>query len=279
MRAMVLGVLLTAGLCCLLACFGLGGEDAKDAQEPDAQQQGAAADDQPKPVEIDPRHQRRIKALNDPAAEDVADAEDDPLAVLNEDIILGDLPNAKEAAEYFVTKFVQTKYKTNIRFVAPESLMKYMKETQEWRAYGTMTSKDRRQAFKVECFVKFIEPNQWECRRIHVDDRRAYSSELPSNEVELAILKVGDNGRLLLDATETAEADEAESAASEADEKAAAGKLKMARLMLKRKPENARQRLQEVVDKYPDTNAAAEAEELLSKFQEPSDASTTDAPE
>lgn len=264
MRAMALSFLLAAGLCCILACLG-GTKEKKPAAVPNGNQQGELA--------VDPRHQRRIDAVEDAKLEANLPGEDQveetPLD-LSHDEVRGGRPGAQISAEHFVNRFIQRKHKAKVRFSAPESLLKYYPDDQEWRAFGTLKSKDGKQGYRIECFVKLNTEDEWECSRILIDGTRNYDISTSTPETKLPNIRTEDIKNLDLEESEPekpADTDATEKSDTSEDkaEVKAAGKLKMARLLIKRAPAKAKKRLREIIDDYPDTQAAEEARELMKR--------------
>ncbi|WP_146371695.1 tetratricopeptide repeat protein [Symmachiella macrocystis] len=244
MNRFILGLILATGLSCMVACLGTKEEVEKPAETV------------PAPPKIDPRHQPQTERVDKASVE------------LKSMERVGTEEHASIAAEFFVKRFVQQKYRANGDYRDP--LMKYFPKTEEWSAFGVLQGKEPNlPRYTVECFVHLNDQDDWECRLMRIDKQQVYAIDAPDPDVTLPNIKVGPNGKAspVNDNASVATEGDPETPQRTAEAKAA-GDLRMAKSLMKRSPEKAKQRLQTIIDEFPETPAAAEASELIQTIKD-----------
>jgi len=256
MNRLILGLMLAAGLSCMVACLGTKEQEEEPAENVQA------------PPEVDPRHQQRMDDRHKPQTERVENA---PVEIKSMERV-GSETNASMAAEFFVKRFVEIKHRVRGDYRDP--LMKYFPQTEEWSAFGVLQGKDPNlPRYTVECIVHLNDQNEWECRLMRIDKKQVYARDVPDPDVTLPNIKVGANGLPSAVNGKASVASEGNAkTAAEAPERTAdteaAGDLRMAKSLMKRSPEKAKKRLQTIIDEFPETPAAEEARELIQTIKD-----------
>lgn len=262
MRTWFLSIIVAGGLMCMVACLGgtQEGEDQEAAEQPEAAAAPAAPD-------ADPRHQQRIDAMRAAPAEQPAAVVDESPVDFSTAERRGSEAGAALSAEIFVKQFIRLRH--NVRGDYDNPLMKYHPQTQEWSAFGVLKAVNDRGGnsprYTVECWVHFNRNDEWECRVIRIDDAQVYAINADNRDIELPNLKTNADGRPVENQPRETPPEETE---AQTPAKEAEGQLRMAKTLLNRAPEKAKERLQEIIDVYPETPAAAEARELIDKIKE-----------
>jgi len=273
-RQAMLGTLLVLWTASIVACLGDKGEEGEEKQEG---REAIPAEVQPA-QELDPRHLQRINAQKEPdpepAAENGEEGPNSDRQSLDFGKRRGPETGAMLAAEFFVERFVKVKYQVTGRFRNPQ--MKYFDETKEWEAFGVLKSTNPNEAdrYAATCQVYFNDQNEWECRLLTIDNRREYVANATRNTVELPNLITDADGLPLKNQNEAGNrppgeaVSDSEKKVDKSAEEEADGKLRLAKGLLNQAPEKAKRRLQEIIDKYPDTPAAEEAADLIKSTEE-----------
>lgn len=244
MNRLILGLIVATGLSSMVACLGTKEEVEKPAEV------------EPAPPKVDPRHQPQTERV-EKAAVEIKSMER-----------VGTEDHASIAAEFFVKRFVQQKYRANGDYRDP--LMKYFTKTEEWSAFGILQGKDPNlPRYTVECFVHLNDQDEWECRLMRIDKQQVYGMDVPDPDVTLPNIQVGANGKAspVNGKASVAGDGDTETPQRTADTEAA-GDLRMAKSLIKRSPEKAKQRLQAIIDEFPETPAAEEARELIQTIKD-----------
>ncbi len=261
MNRLLLGMLLFSGLACSLACLGTKDKDEEPAEEVQAEPEAEPGNQQPAVV-IDERHRPLSERVQDDAVE------------IKSMERVGSKEGATTAAEEFVHRFMRLKY--NARGIYESPIMKYFPQTEEWSAMGVLQGKDPRMPrYTVECLVHLNNDNEWECRLIRVDKRQVYAMDNPDPDVTLPNLRADEEGNpsgVVAESPHPEDGDTNDAGEAGSEEKPAdleaEGELRMAKTLINRAPAKARQRLQEIIDKYPDSDAAEEARDLMKTIKE-----------